>query len=83
MTEPIFKLFGKEAEKIKSLLKENKTFNYIVDSVEGRIIIKVYADSGYICIDCQEAIYENDLTFLEDKIPIHRECLDKQKLKHI
>ncbi|MEK6878279.1 MAG: hypothetical protein AABY22_01655 [Nanoarchaeota archaeon] len=77
MTEILFKLFGETAKRVEILLKEGKTFNYIVDSVEGRLIIKVYVDndSGYICVDCLTTIYENELTFLEDKQPIHKECL--------
>ena len=83
MTQPIFKLFDDTAKRVEILLKEHKTFNYVVDSEEGRLIIKVYADSGYICLDCYKIIYENELTFLEENIPIHRECLERQKLKHI
>lgn len=42
MNEPIFKLFGATAEKVKSLIAEGKEFKFIEDSVEGRLVIKVY-----------------------------------------
>ena len=48
---------------------------YVVDSVEGRTIIKAYIDSGYICPACTQPISEEDLSFSEAKGPFHTECL--------